>query len=128
MSPIPDEAAMKAIAQVGRTDPQLAQRLIGNLLLGGGGRTKTPPAHTYFIRGKQTGMVKIGAASNPQNRLKELQTGSPEPLELVAVIRGGGLKIEREMHELFAPFRSHGEWFRPNEYVDVAIRVCQADS
>lgn len=69
--------------------------------------------HVYFIKGVSTGLIKIGAASNPRERLKSLQTGSPDTLQLVAVIEGGGQRLERQLQKQFLASRSHGEWFYP---------------
>lgn len=93
-----------------------------------GKTTRSAPQHAYFIRACRSGLVKIGCASNPVARLKELQTGSPEKLELVGVIPDAGQAGERELHELLAPYRSHGEWFKPSEYLDAAISACRAAS
>ena len=55
--------------------------------------------------------AKVGHARNPRKRLALLQTGSPEPLKLLAVI-DAPRHVEREIHELFAADRLHGEWFK----------------
>ena len=84
---------------------------------------RSEPAHTYFIRATRSGLIKIGCASDPEARLRTLSTGSPEPLELLAVWRDGGRWAERQMHELFASFRSHGEWFHPSRELYAAIKA-----
>lgn len=67
----------------------------------------------YFIRGKQSGLVKIGyTGGDGQSRLAQLQTGSPEELELVATV-DGGLDVEKRYHDMFATSRTRGEWFKP---------------
>lgn len=88
-------------------------------------RRKKEPAHTYFIRAERSGLIKIGCASDPVARLRGLATGSPEPLRLLAIWRDGGREAERQMHELFASFRSHGEWFYPSEELYAAIKACR---
>lgn len=68
----------------------------------------------YFIRGKQSKRIKIGyTGGDGVSRLAQLQTGSPEELELLATV-DGGLDIEKRYHELFADCRVHGEWFEPS--------------
>lgn len=67
------------------------------------------PQHVYAIRG--AGLVKIGRAVAPELRLDALQSGSPVMLELVGYVAGGH-KHERELHDRFREYRSHGEWFR----------------
>jgi hypothetical protein len=62
---------------------------------------------TYFIVGGP--YVKIGSAIRPLRRLKELQTGCPFDLELVAVSD----KYEYGLHDQFRRLRTrmNGEWF-----------------
>jgi hypothetical protein len=66
---------------------------------------------TYFIQGQQGGNIKIGVALSPEDRLRDLQCGSPVPLVLLAFINSNK---ESELHQLFAEDRAHGEWFRPS--------------
>jgi response regulator of citrate/malate metabolism len=63
----------------------------------------------YFIsNGTYT---KIGKADEPKKRLKELQTGCPEKLEIKLVIDGGEDK-ERMLHKALNKYRFRGEWFQ----------------
>lgn len=66
----------------------------------------------YFIQSGNDGPVKIGVSDDPLARVKKLQTGSPAPLNLLAVIPGG-IEKERELHAMFAKFRTDREWFQP---------------
>lgn len=61
---------------------------------------------TYFIEGGP--FIKIGSAISPLKRLKELQTGNPYTLRLLAVIADD----ERWLHWKFSHLRARGEWFR----------------
>lgn len=63
----------------------------------------------YFIRSGN--YIKIGYADSPRRRLKELQTGNPEKLDLMGTVPGGTAR-ERELHELFCDFHVKGEWFQ----------------
>ena len=63
----------------------------------------------YFIR--QSGFVKIGVSADPEKRIRELQTGNPEPLELLHT-EGGGYHREAELHQRFADLWVNGEWFK----------------
>lgn len=67
----------------------------------------------YFVQPAAGGLVKIGVAADVKSRLATLQTGSPVPLRVLAVLPGGGQAAEAELHERFAHLRSHGEWFEP---------------
>lgn len=56
--------------------------------------------------------VKIGKSTgSPSARIRELQTGCPYPITLVAHAIGG-LREEFALHKRFAAYREHGEWFR----------------
>jgi hypothetical protein len=69
----------------------------------------------YFI---QSGLrVKIGYAADPWKRLKDLQTGSAETLHLAAVLEGER-DYEQFLHQHFAPYRLHGEWFAASVEMD----------
>ena len=67
---------------------------------------------TYFIQEAISGRVKIGKADSPEQRLRELQTGNPERLFVIGLLSGNR---ERELHEMFAAERLHGEWFQSSE-------------
>jgi hypothetical protein len=64
----------------------------------------------YLIKSEKTNTCKIGYASNPENRLAQLQTGNPFALELVAVIEGD-IPEEKRIHQMFKSYRLKGEWF-----------------
>lgn len=66
-------------------------------------------AGVYFVRAGA--VVKVGTSQDVRARLRTLQTGCPEPLQLLAVMRGGRAE-EAEVHRLFDYLRIHGEWFR----------------
>lgn len=68
----------------------------------------------YFIQSVDGGLIKIGRAVNPQQRLKTLQSGSPVQLRIVAV-SGGGHQAETYLHWKFGGLRAHGEWFHPDK-------------
>lgn len=63
----------------------------------------------YFIKALNT--VKIGYSANPEKRLKELQTGNSEKLELLLTIPGNK-ESEKAFHLYFDRARLNGEWFR----------------
>jgi len=61
------------------------------------------------------GDVKIGVSSNPEQRLRTLQTGSSKLLSMEELIgdlpKNTAYSIERTLHEVFANIRKSGEWF-----------------
>ena len=66
---------------------------------------------TYFVQSEDGGPIKIGFTSKaPEERLCQLQTGSPTKLRIVGLIPQDR---EKELHVRFAKHHSHGEWFRP---------------
>lgn len=66
----------------------------------------------YIIRQHLHNFMKIGKASDPIKRLKELQTGNPNLLYIWATIRTNcPLKTEALLHEKFKLLKAKGEWF-----------------
>ncbi len=64
----------------------------------------------YVIGPPGSGRVKIGTSLNPQKRLKELQTGNPDRLEVLWAAPGGR-DLESALHRTFSAYRIEGEWF-----------------
>lgn len=71
-------------------------------------------AHLYIMQSKVTGAFKVGRSSNVENRLKQLQTGSPYELRVILVLEDQGSQ-EREIHRRLRGYESQdtegGEWF-----------------
>ena len=44
----------------------------------------------YIIQSDFTGMIKIGRSKDPNKRLKQLQTGNPNKLKLIASFKDMG--------------------------------------
>lgn len=63
----------------------------------------------YFIQ--RGNMVKIGFAANVKKRIRQLQTASPEPIALIAVLEAAPA-VEKHLHHRFRKLRVRGEWFR----------------
>lgn len=66
----------------------------------------------YIIQMAVTGDVKVGRSKHPEQRLKQLQTGSPHPLRLILHVPGQG-SMERVLHQRMRDRRTRrsGEWF-----------------
>jgi hypothetical protein len=73
----------------------------------------------YFV--SDGGAVKIGFTADLEGRIAALQTGCKSRLELLAVIRGGTRSTEKLLHEFFAPYRLHGEWFARKKHLHAFI-------
>jgi hypothetical protein len=67
----------------------------------------------YFARRRLDGLVKIGYSTDVSDRLRHIAIGGG-PLDLV-YSEPGGLSRERELHEMFASDRVHGEWFTESD-------------
>lgn len=74
----------------------------------------------YFVQSTASGLIKIGYARHVGVRLSNLQTGSPDPLKLLAAVDGGP-EDEARLHGEFAAYRLRGEWFRPSDELTSAI-------
>ena len=80
--------------------------------------------YLYFIQSDLTGMIKVGRSKDPQKRLKQLQTGNPNRLKLIASFREKGSE-EKYLHEVLNNYKQKGEWFSyqcvgsiPDDYYD----------
>ena len=66
----------------------------------------------YFVQAGVFGPIKIGHTdSDPQKRIATIQTAHHEKLRLLACVQGSRAD-ERALHQRFAEFRLHGEWFQ----------------
>lgn len=70
-----------------------------------------PHCCIYFIQGVDGGPVKIGLATSPTDRLRQLQTASPVELRILRVIEGAVKKDESAIHRKFNHLHIRGEWF-----------------
>lgn len=78
--------------------------------------------HVYVIKSSNSKLVKIGHAVKPEQRARELQTGSPGKLT-VAWSLPGHERLERELHRRFADYRKNGEWFDLTQLGDAVTVV-----
>lgn len=67
----------------------------------------------YFILDENQSLIKIGKTtiSNVKSRLSALQTGCPNKLRVIGVIRGSTSE-ESKVHSMFEEFHHRGEWFK----------------
>lgn len=71
------------------------------------------------------GPIKIGCSASPDRRRSSLETWSPFPLEIIAVIEGGE-KLERRFHAKFTGQHKSREWFRISTELLVTIDAINA--
>lgn len=76
----------------------------------------TDEKSVYFIKSKQTNLIKIGYATNVFERIKQLSSGNTDRLILLKEIKGGRKK-EAELHKKFSNHRKGGEWFYPDQEI-----------
>jgi hypothetical protein len=86
---------------------------------------ETAGRKVYFIgpANRIGGRVKIGIAFDPRKRLNNLQTGSHEPLQILATYRGDKPE-EARLHRKFSRVRLGGEWFRITPRLKRLIEEC----
>ena len=77
--------------------------------------------YIYIIQAKNGGPIKIGIAIHPRMRLKDLQIGNPNELQIIKLIEGG-IKEERELHRKFKKYQLTNEWFR-EEVLDLEPEI-----
>lgn len=67
----------------------------------------------YIIENKDNGAIKIGVATDPERRLKQLQTGSVSELEIVyqSYVCSNAFEIEKNTHNKFENYHIRGEWY-----------------
>ena len=94
-----------------------------------GAPERRPSAFVYVIRKTLSGHIKVGIGADPRERLRALQTGSSEPLDLVyacAVKSNDGNAIEFAAHDLMWKHRLVGEWFDTTPEMAVAAIAAAA--
>lgn len=68
--------------------------------------------YVYLIKSSETGYYKIGYSANPEQRLKQLQTGCPDKLDMISTFSSPrARKLENALHNSFSYARKHNEWF-----------------
>jgi len=81
---------------------------------------KTTQGLIYLIRQRNSNYFKIGwterksgltERQSVENRISSLQTGNPEPLDIVGFFKASGIKTEKTLHSYFESKRKTGEWF-----------------
>lgn len=85
----------------------------------------TKDAFIYVITGDHN-RCKVGITANPEQRLMDLQTGSPFPLRFawIGVPRNETAQIEGDAHQMLDAYKTSGEWF--NVTPDAAVGTINA--
>lgn len=86
-------------------------------------KKKELEGYVYFIQAQDSLAIKIGFAVDVESRLKTLQTGNSERLEVVGTVPGC-IADEKALHAKFSLDHKRGEWFyASNELVDYILEV-----
>lgn len=81
----------------------------------------TKGTNIYFIRPVgMVGPIKIGCSNSVDDRLEGLAVWSPFKLEVIYTEKGN-YALEQKLHQCFADYHSHREWFHPGERLLKAI-------
>lgn len=80
---------------------------------------------TYFIKNKETGLLKIGRSYDPEARAKSLQCGAGSELDIILVLDED---VERELHLRFSDDRAFNEWFYHSEAIESYIKAKRFES
>lgn len=75
----------------------------------------------YAIQSTGLKLIKLGSSIDPEKRLRGLQTGSPEELEIIACWFGTA-EDEHALQDQLVASRTLGEWFYPSEAVMYEIK------
>lgn len=89
-------------------------------------QTRNDGAGAVYLVRSANGLFKIGSARNVPHRVRMLQTGSAERLELVLTIptkQHTHNALERRLHKRLASQRAHGEWFNLTDQDVEALRA-----
>jgi hypothetical protein len=81
--------------------------------------------YVYFllqVHDIERGLTKIGFASNPYSRAREIGCGNPYELELLGTFKGTQL-TESRAHNLLASRRVRGEWFALGAAHDIVAQM-----
>lgn len=67
----------------------------------------------YFIgiQGNEFSDIKIGYSNSLEERIKNLQTGNNEKLEILYYINDVTIAFETHLHSICSRYRKLGEWF-----------------
>lgn len=82
--------------------------------------------YVYILQVEGQPYYKIGCATNPLVRMRELQCASPRPMMLIHTIRAENMcKLERQFHLHYQDKRVQGEWFSLSQRDINALRAIE---
>ena len=66
----------------------------------------------YFLQESHRSRIKIGITKNLKERIKSLQTGNSDKLNLIAYLPNQLKIMEHHIHSICKRYRLSGEWFK----------------
>lgn len=78
--------------------------------------TRPTSGFVYFIQDTGNRYIKIGYTEDIKSRASCIQTGNPNPIDILAYVRANK-KDEAKVHVALKKYRHRGEWFKPTEEV-----------
>lgn len=89
-------------------------------------------AYVYIIKVSPDGIYKIGVSKNPEKRIKQLQTGNPEKIELIKTFLSSyPYKMENVFHRRFKRNHVQGECYYLSqediEHFEESCRICETN-
>lgn len=80
----------------------------------------------YLFRGND-GRYKIGTSYHPKKRIKQIQTGNPDQVDLIHEFESiNATQVETTLHNIYAYERKKGEWFDLSVYEEAHfLEYCQ---
>lgn len=70
--------------------------------------------YIYLLKSQENGYYKIGKSVNPDKRIKTLQTGNPEKIDLISKVKVSDKfcnRVESALHLQYSYSNKNGEWF-----------------
>lgn len=89
-------------------------------------------AYVYLLKVSSEGIYKIGVSRNVERRVKQLQTGNPEPIEIVKTFLSQyPYKIENVLHRRYRLNHVQGECFYLSkddiEHFEESCKICETN-
>lgn len=66
----------------------------------------------YLLKSSYTGYYKIGVSKNTAKRIKQLQTGTAEDIDIISVYKTDiPFKLETALHNFYSMYKVNREWY-----------------
>lgn len=66
----------------------------------------------YLLKSSYTGYYKIGVSKNTAKRIKQLQTGTSEEIDVVHIYKSDiPFKLETALHNFYSMYKVNREWY-----------------